>query len=164
MAIKTIVLGYDGSDSARAALDRAGELSQALGARTVVVSVEPLVIPADAAAAGPFMFAPYAVPVRELVPDASERDRWQRHLEYARDVLAGRGVEVELASPEGRPAEELVNAADEHDADLIVVGTHDPGFLERLFAGSVGQDVARHAHCDVLIVRGEQPRSGNPLL
>ena len=37
-------------------------------------------------------------------------------------------------------------------ADLIVVGTREPGFLERLFGHSVSASVQRHARCDVLIV------------
>jgi nucleotide-binding universal stress UspA family protein len=52
----------------------------------------------------------------------------------------------------GAAANEIVDVAEERDADLIVVGTHEPGFLDRLLAGSVSQGVARRAHCDVLIV------------
>ena len=59
-----------------------------------------------------------------------------------------------LAFGAGDAADEIVVAADEHKADLIVVGTREPGALGRILAGSVSQSVARKAHCDVLIVHG----------
>ena len=47
----------------------------------------------------------------------------------------------------------VVEVAEEHNVDLIIVGTREPGLLERLFGGgSVSQGVARRAHRDVLIV------------
>jgi nucleotide-binding universal stress UspA family protein len=52
----------------------------------------------------------------------------------------------------GEPAETIVEVAEQVGADLIVVGTREPGFLERLLGGSVSQGVARRARCDVLIV------------
>ncbi len=52
----------------------------------------------------------------------------------------------------GHPAEAIIELADERGADLIVVGTREPGFFERLLGHSVSGSVQRHAHCDVLIV------------
>jgi nucleotide-binding universal stress UspA family protein len=66
--------------------------------------------------------------------------------------FAGRDVPIEFAGVVGEPVQEIVAAADKHDADLIVVGTREPGFVERLLGGSVSEGVARRAHRDVLIV------------
>jgi nucleotide-binding universal stress UspA family protein len=52
----------------------------------------------------------------------------------------------------GDPAEAIVQLAEERSADLIVVGTREPGFFERLLGHSVSASVQRNAHCDVLIV------------
>ena len=52
----------------------------------------------------------------------------------------------------GDAAEAIVELAEQRNADLIVVGTREPGFLERLLGHSVSGSVQRHAHCDVLIV------------
>ena len=66
--------------------------------------------------------------------------------------LAETGVPHEFAGVVGQPVEEIVDVAERRHADLIVVGTREPGLLERLLGGSVSQAVARRARCDVLIV------------
>ena len=49
------------------------------------------------------------------------------------------------------PAEAIIALADEQEADLIVLGmSHHP--LVSRFLGGVSEDVAHHAHCDVLLV------------
>ena len=52
----------------------------------------------------------------------------------------------------GNPGESILAAAQEHSADMIVVGTREAGLLERLLGGSVSAQVSQRAHCDVLIV------------
>jgi nucleotide-binding universal stress UspA family protein len=47
----------------------------------------------------------------------------------------------------------LIDVADERDADLIVVGSREHGFLERLLARPVEEAVAQRAERDVLLVR-----------
>ncbi len=44
-------------------------------------------------------------------------------------------------------------AADQHSAEMIVVGAGHRDTLERLLGSAVSDTVAHHAHCDVLIVR-----------
>ena len=67
------------------------------------------------------------------------------------DMKAARARAAEF-SLRAETVEEILDVADQHHADLIVVGTGEPGLLERLLGGSVSQGVARRAHCDVLIV------------
>lgn len=55
----------------------------------------------------------------------------------------------------GLPAEEIVKAADEWAADLIVIGSHGRGGVRRVLVGSVAEGVMRHASCPVLVVRGK---------
>ena len=59
---------------------------------------------------------------------------------------------MEYQATVGDAAEGIIDAAEKHDADLIVVGTREPGFLDRVLSGDVGQTVSRRAHRDVLIV------------
>lgn len=51
------------------------------------------------------------------------------------------------------PVDGVLKTAEETHADIIVVGTHAPGFLERVFMGSVAYGVATHGRKDVLVVR-----------
>ncbi len=149
--MKAILVGYDGTRPAERALSRAAELAKAFGSKVVVVSVS---TPQPVATPGAFGLTPYyAYPAEELgqAPRADEA-LWQRHRERVQAFFAGAGITVEFAGVLGQPAEEIVELAEQQHADLIVVGTREPGFVERLLGGSVSQAVARRAQCDVLIV------------
>ena len=52
----------------------------------------------------------------------------------------------------GDPAKAIAELADARNADLIVVGSRELGFFERMLGQSVSEGVAHKAHCDVLIV------------
>jgi nucleotide-binding universal stress UspA family protein len=90
-----------------------------------------------------------AAPAILPVPDRAEATR---ELAEAKETLAGRNVEAEYVSTVGDAAEGIVEVAEQHDADLIVVGTREPGFLDRVLGGDVSEAVSRRAHRDVLIV------------
>ena len=55
----------------------------------------------------------------------------------------------------GDPGESIVREAEALHAGVIVLGTHGRRGFERLLLGSVALDVARGAHCSVLIARAE---------
>jgi nucleotide-binding universal stress UspA family protein len=54
---------------------------------------------------------------------------------------------------EGKPADEILSAAREWDADAIVVGTHGRAGVSRVVLGSTAEGVVRHATCPVLVVK-----------
>ncbi|HYZ79469.1 MAG TPA: universal stress protein [Gaiellaceae bacterium] len=164
--MQTIVVGYDGSDAAERALVRAAEIAEAFSARVVVVSVEGLVyarapVPefklstelVPPAAAGPV--APGGtVPLPEPAPAAPDPEELaRRQLERARMLLASRKIEAEYVVELGDPAERLLDVADQREADLIVVGSREHGFLERLLGRPVDEAVARRSERDVLLVQ-----------
>ena len=153
-APKTVVVGYDGTAPAERALQRAVEYARAFAAKVVVVSVaapQPL---AEVGAPGAFGLLPYYAYPAGDPGQVVERDEqlWEQHRERVQRLFADADLQVEFAGVAGEPAQELVDAAEQHQAALIIVGTREPGFLERLLGGSVSQDVARRARCDVLIV------------
>ena len=61
------------------------------------------------------------------------------------------GVKVSKKLVEGHPAEEIIKEAKKND--LIVIGSKGSTALERIFLGSVTENVAHHASCPVMIVR-----------
>lgn len=147
--IRTIVVGYDGLQPAEHALARALSLAQAFGAKVVVADVA-VPVPVHEAP-GAFGYGPYHSYTAELGL-RTDTVLWQRHQDHIAQLFDAAGVACEFTGVVGQPASEILDVADQVDADLIVVGTREPGFLERLFGGSVSQGVARQARCDVLIV------------
>jgi nucleotide-binding universal stress UspA family protein len=81
---------------------------------------------------------------RHVADDAAERS----HLPHAEPV----GVV-------GHPADVIVAAADEHAADVIVLGTHDRGWLDRWLDPSVSKAVTHASTVPVLLVREPHPES-----
>ena len=73
-------------------------------------------------------------------------------LERVAGSLRERGFAVETEVAEGEPASVIVARAAAAGADLIAMGTHGSGALERLFLGSVARRVVQHAACPVLTV------------
>jgi nucleotide-binding universal stress UspA family protein len=62
-------------------------------------------------------------------------------------------IQIHLDVAIGQPADELVQAAIDVEADLILVGTHGRGPVARLVIGSVAEAVTKRAPCSVLIAR-----------
>jgi nucleotide-binding universal stress UspA family protein len=137
-AMKTIVIGYDDTEPAKRALARAADLGEAFGATLVVTSVATVVVPAGHGAGG--------------IDPTDPPERHEEELAHAREYLATRNVTAEYVNAIGEPDDAIIAAAEEHRADLIVVGTRELGFAQRLLGQSVSLSVAGHAHTDVLIV------------
>jgi nucleotide-binding universal stress UspA family protein len=131
-----IVVGYDGSDNARRALERAVELAGKDGTITVV------------SVATALLGGARSVGVAE-----AELGHASAALREAEAVLSARGVAAETVEGLGDPGHEIVEVAKTSAADLVVVGTRNRDLVGRVLLGSVSTDVVHHAPCDVLVVR-----------
>lgn len=80
-------------------------------------------------------------------------DEGEAALERARDICEGGNCPVSVAMVDGSPSSEIVRYAAENDCDLIVMGTHGRGGLNRLLLGSVAERVVRQSEVPVLTVR-----------
>lgn len=92
-----------------------------------------------------------------ILPPVSERET--RQLSHARTRLGrlveAMGIEVESDAVSGRPKVEIPRYAEQHDIDLIVLGSHGTGGLATLL-GSTADGVLQQAVCDVVVVRAPQ--------
>ena len=138
---KLVVVGYDRTHASNKALARAADIAEASGG-TLVVTSAARVLPSGAASHGLGPFDP---------ADSPEEHR--EELLHAKELLSNRKLKVEFDLEVGDAGEAIVALARRRGADLIVVGTHERRFLDRVLHGSVSGDVAREAPCDVLIAR-----------
>lgn len=110
----------------------------------------------------------HIVHVVELRPVVIQTPEWEREhsdarramwtraeeiIAHAVRMLENAGFHVTTAIREGDPRTDLIDAASEWHADLMIVGSHGRTGLDRLLMGSVSEAVARHAPCSVQIVR-----------
>lgn len=83
------------------------------------------------------------------------REEGEAALDEAESVSS---IPVERRMLEGNPAREIVRYAESSDVDLVVMGTHGRGGLNRILLGSVAERVVRSSTVPVLTVRvGEAP-------
>ena len=133
----TIVLGYDETPAAERALERAAAQAKAFGSKVVVTSVAEI---------GP------TSPRGGGIDPTDPPERHGDQLDHAKSKLAELGVEAETVTGVGHAAKSIAELAEERGAELIVVGTRELGFFERMLGTSVSEGVLHRAHCDVLIV------------
>jgi nucleotide-binding universal stress UspA family protein len=131
-----IIIGYDGSEHSRRALEVAAVFANGSTIKVVCAVTVP-------AAGG--HGSPGADPEEVL-----ERNR---ELAEARDFFRSKGFAVETAEGYGDAADVLINEARESNADLIVVGTRSLNPVAELLLGSVSTKVVHHAPCSVLVAR-----------
>jgi nucleotide-binding universal stress UspA family protein len=141
-----IVVGTDGSDTAKQAVHEATELAKTTNATLYIVSA----------------FDP--VPASRLREERLEApDDIAHTVNPSEDVNAtlaeasadakDSGLDVQTIARQGEPADAILDAAEEQNADLIVVGNKGMTGAKRFLLGSVPNKVSHHAPCSVLIVR-----------
>lgn len=67
--------------------------------------------------------------------------------------LQAEGLPASAVVVDGDPAETIMRVADDHSADLVVLGTHGRTGVARALLGSVARNVMQHAACSVMVVR-----------
>jgi nucleotide-binding universal stress UspA family protein len=136
--MKKLLVGYDGTESAKRALERAAGMAGD-GVTLGVISVAPIV-PGGPRSGGPF--SPGDGPAEH-----------QAELTEATEYLAGRGITPAAIAAAGDPAKAICEAAERDGYTTIVVGRRNLSAAKHLLLGSVSDGVAHHAGCDVLIVK-----------
>lgn len=142
----SLVVGTDGSDTAKEAVRQATEMAKAVNARIHLVSAyEPV-------------SESRLREERVQVPDdlqwmVNPREDVEGTLKAAAVGIEELGVEVATYAREGDPADAILDVAEEQGADLIVVGNKGMTGARRFLLGSVPNKVSHHAPCSVMIIR-----------
>jgi nucleotide-binding universal stress UspA family protein len=141
--IETIAVGTDGSDTAAKAVDFALDLAEKFGSRVVVASSYRAVSEGR---------------LRQEQREAPEDIQWSinpmeevdANLRAVEERAKKRGLKTTTEAREGDPADVLCDIAEQHSADLLVVGNRG---MHRRVLGSVPNSVSHNAPCSVVIVK-----------
>lgn len=147
----TVVLATDGSDLATAAIGRGVALLGSDHTYHALSVIPPAYVPAVAVA--PMDSHPIVIdPTLESQMEQEDRADTTADLERLREVLS---VSISPVVEVGEPGPTICDVASRIDADVIVLGSHGHGWLQRVLLGSVSTHVLHHAPCAVLVMRLE---------
>jgi nucleotide-binding universal stress UspA family protein len=139
-----VVVGVDGSDTSRLALDWA--LAAAAQRGLALIAIHAWAMPLPPVAMGAAVPGPSFDAVKQGAQDSLDTE-----VEHARSHARGVAVEGRLVS--GPPVTAVLDVAESERASLIVLGSRGLDSFSELLIGSTGVQVAGHAHCPVVIHR-----------
>jgi nucleotide-binding universal stress UspA family protein len=146
VVVSTIVVGYDGAERSSRALDRAIEEARKDRAQLVVVAVAEMPLNPE----GPQNFGTLDDSPAQMIP-LVEPAELEPVLAQAKERVESAGLTGEYTWAAGDPANEIVEAAKDRGAGLIVIGSHHHSLLARIFGPDVATQVKRDAGCDVIV-------------
>jgi nucleotide-binding universal stress UspA family protein len=141
--IETIAVGTDGSGTATKAVEYALDLAEKFGSRVVFIS----------------SYTPVSEDrIKREQRDAPADIQWainpaedvEAALREVEEMADGRGLKWTSEARQGDPADVLVELAEAHNADLLVIGNKG---MQRRVLGSVPNSVTHKANCSVLVVK-----------
>ncbi|MBD8008076.1 MULTISPECIES: universal stress protein [Acinetobacter] len=145
MPFEHILVPIDGSETSYAAVDKAVEIAKAFNSKVTVVQVLAL---------DPYIAAEYisAAQTNDLIERA--RTSILKTLDEAKAKFSASGIEVDTQLLEGQVIHsEILAAAKDLNADLIVIGSHGRTGFKKLFLGSVAQSILGQADIPVMVIR-----------
>lgn len=145
MKIEKVLVAVDFSAHSEAAMKLALDLVESFAAELHLVHVfpEPLAL---APPYGPTLPADYGMQIERAAVD---------HFQQWQEKFCPAGTSVTSYVRRGDASKAIIEAADELDIDLIVMGTRGTTGLEHILLGSVAERTVRAAHCPVLTTKGE---------
>ena len=145
--VTNIIAPTDLSAASAPALRYARLFAERFDAKLTVLYCDPIVYPIDVVGPSAF-FTP--------APEHEARLR-SEVVQYASAIMGKQPYEIRITT--GQPVPAILESAKEHDADLIVVGTHLHHGLRRVFLGSTSDGVLYGSECPVLAVAAD----GHPI-
>ncbi|SKA40880.1 Nucleotide-binding universal stress protein, UspA family [Enhydrobacter aerosaccus] len=141
MAFRKILITVDDDPLAAHAAEVGIALARSLNADVALIhAIDPSLI-----------YSPEAGSVADDIAQHAQQEGARVVADFRARLPAGTSV-LQFVR-QGRPGQEIVKAAREWPADLIVIGSHGRRGLSRAVLGSVAEEVMRHSPCPVLVVR-----------
>lgn len=137
----TVLVAYDGSDPAQEAIEHA--IEQYPDEEIVLLRVIEM--------SGGHLMAGWDL-LQERLKDAQEETSVELS-EEVRQLIDEADVEFTIETVVGKPAQEIVEYAEDHGADVIVVGSHGREGVSRVLLGNVAEKIVRRAPMTVTVVR-----------
>lgn len=141
---KKILLAVDLSDNSEYVSQKTAELAAPLGASVRLIHVRVL-------QAGDLEYDPGSSEEQERLSREPGGELFE--LEKCSKILKSHGVSTDYITCSGTPSEEILKAAKEYPADMIVLGSHGHGKLYHLLAGSTRESMLSHTYYPVLVIR-----------
>jgi len=137
-----ILIPTDGSSNAELAIKKGINLAKLIDAEVVGLYVKDLMYLAQFPADG-----------KIIALNNGLEEVGKKALGFVEEEAGRAGVKYTSRIEEGHPADMILTVAEEEGCDMIVMGTMGLSGLKRLLLGSVAENVVRHAHCPVMVVR-----------
>lgn len=144
--MKSILVAVDFSDVSDRVVARAGEIAKALGAKVWLM---------HAVTDTSYISGMGDVPVAWTVSDAELPRHFPSEMGRLRDMTATMqdlGIDAQHLLVSGAAIERILEAAEEREVDMIVMGSHGHGALYELLVGTVSEGVMRRTDRTVMIV------------
>jgi nucleotide-binding universal stress UspA family protein len=144
VSFRRVLVAVEREPVAAHAAETGVELAQALGAEAAFITVvdSALAYPGDTGTPASELIAAAKLDANRLVTSLRQR--------FLPQSSAIDFIQV------GTPSEEIVKAAEEWSADLLVIGSHGRRGMQRALLGSAAETVMRHAPCPVVVVRSKE--------
>jgi nucleotide-binding universal stress UspA family protein len=151
--IEHILVGSDGSAHGNSAVEFAGILANATGAKVSVVYVREPFFAVSAADIGLIPLAEVAQVSQQELEQALEDKIIKPTFENAAKILEPYVTQLKTKVLEGQPAKAICDYARDNDVDLVVIGSRGHSAFTELVLGSVSSQVVHHAPCAVTVIR-----------
>jgi len=151
---KKILVAFDGSEASKHALDHAVNFADSFGAELLILSVVPRVMmpvfPDEGFGAAPITAAQDMGEYQDKM-----KEIYNKSLDEAKNDINDHfpDMKIEIKLQEGRPSSTIVNAAEEFDVDLIVIGSRGIGGITGWILGSTSRNVVESCTKPILVVK-----------
>jgi len=144
---QTLLIAVSGSEASINAAKYAIVLAKQYRCRLVAVNV------VDTATLKELLLSRIFVEDESFEYEHSLEENGQRYLNYVEELAGRKGVAVEKMMRKGAVFSEIINAAEEREADLIVLGGFEEKGGTRDVLSRQHRDILRNARCSVLVVK-----------